>query len=110
MKTYIRINNLGITLGLGEDPAKDIQPQPDADQNNPNGYYVYAHCDEQGKVFYVGKGIGRRAWSRERHQLWIRYVDKHLNGKYLVRILADNLTPEESEEVEAAFIAKHGDS
>jgi len=84
-------------------------PQPDANQHLPRGFYVYAHCDSQGHVFYIGKGIGRRAWSRERHPLWVRYVEKHLGGEYEVRILADNLNEEEAEEMEASFMGEYKD-
>jgi len=87
-----------------------MEAQPDADQDQPEGYYVYAHCDEQYNAFYIGMGSGRRAWSRKRHTLWVRYVEKHLHGKYQVQILADNLTKGEAEEVENAFIVYLGDN
>lgn len=90
--------------------GSNIEPQPDADQDKPKGYYVYAHCDDQDNAFYIGMGTGRRAWSRNRHDLWIRYVEKHLHGKYQVQILADNLTKDEAETVENAFIAQQGDN
>ncbi len=66
--------------------------------------------DDVGNIFYVGMGEGRRAWSIDRHPLWRRYVDKHLGGKYQVRILKDNLSVQEAEEVEAAWIAQCSDS
>lgn len=56
--------------------------------------------------FYVGKGVGRRAWSDDRHILWYRYVNQHLSGKYSVVILEDDLTPEMAEERESAWIAQ----
>lgn len=72
--------------------------------HNPGGNYVYAHLDGAGQIFYVGRGVGRRAWSAERHPLWDRYVQKHLGGHYKVQILQDNLSSEESEGIEAAWI------
>jgi hypothetical protein len=71
---------------------------------------VYAHVDDAGNIFYVGKGEGRRAWSADRHPLWHRYVDKHLGGKYQVRILKDDLSVQKAEEVEAEWIAQCSDS
>lgn len=66
--------------------------------------------DSSGQFFYVGKGTGRRAWSTDRHRLWVRYVEKHLNGEYQIRILCDNLSAEDVEEVEAEWIAQCSDT
>jgi hypothetical protein len=71
---------------------------------------VYAHVDAEGKIFYIGKGSGRRAWDTKRHSLWHRYVYKHLGGKYSVQILQDNLSLEETEELEAYWIDQHSDT
>jgi len=90
--------------------GSNIEPQSDADQDKPKGYYVYAHCDDKDNAFYIGMGTGKRAWSRNRHAFWVRYVEKHLYGKYQVQILADNLAKDEAEIVEAAFIAQQGDN
>jgi len=94
---------LSVHEGNGPIPLK---PSPNADQNNPRRNYVYAHVDSTGKIFYVGKGEGKRAWSRERHMFWHQYVEKHLNGNYGVLIIQDNLSAEEAEEVEAEWIAQ----
>lgn len=110
MKLSTRVTNLGIEISLGTgDSSQPLKPAMDADQANPRRSYVYAHLDDAGKIFYVGKGEGRRAWSTDRHPLWHRYVDKHLGGKYQVRILKDNLSVQEAEEVEAAWIAQCSD-
>ena len=112
----IDVNNLTVLPGITfvQDGVawrgSNIEPQPDADQDKPKGCYVYAHCDEQDNAFYIGMGTGRRAWSRNRHKLWVRYVEKHLHGKYQVQILADNLAKGEAEEVENAFMAQQGDN
>ncbi len=110
MKLKYGINNLGISIGVETDgtPAKDRVRKP-PDQVKPSGFYVYGHYDLNGSLFYVGKGIGKRAWAKERHPLWERYVNHHLSGKYEVRIIADSMTTEETEKLEAELIAKHSD-
>jgi len=75
-------------------------------------YYVYLHLDNQGNIFYVGKGTGRRAWKtgiRDRNPIWYRYVDERLNGEYQVEIYQDGLTAEEAERLELLLIQAHGD-
>jgi len=113
MKVNFKLTNLGIGIDIGFDDGKEkkpLVPRNGVDQKSPKGFYVYAHCDKQGHVFYIGKGTDKRAWSKHRHPLWVRYVEKHLDGKFHVRILADNLTSEVAEELEAEFIAQYGDS
>jgi len=96
-----------IVVSYGEEPEL-LTPTPDTPQDRPRGCYVYAHVTEDGKCFYISKGSGRRAWSDARHPTWYRYVDNHLNGKYRVVILRDNLSPERGEDVEAEWIAQEG--
>jgi len=110
MKLMSRLTNLGIELSLHEgDGPKPHEPAADANQENPRRCYVYAHTDTAGKIFYVGKGERRRAWSTDRHPLWHRYVEKHLRGNYQVRILQDDLSAGQAEKVEAAWIAQCSD-
>ena len=107
MRFTTKLTNLGIELSLHDDELPGLlEPAADADQIHPRRYYVYVHLDSSGQIFYVGKGTGRRAWSTDRHPLWVRYVEKHLNGEYQVRILRDNLSAEDVEEVEAEWIAQ----
>jgi hypothetical protein len=107
IKVTTRLTNRGIELSIGTgDPEKPLTPDPNADQTNPRGNYVYAHMDSSGKIFYVGKGVKRRAWSTDRHLLWDRYVDRHLGGQYRVCILRDSLSPREAEDLEADWIAQ----
>lgn len=108
MELRTRLTNRGLELSLqsGDGPPP-LTPSPDANQTNPRRSYIYAHLDSTGSIFYVGKGVGRRAWSRDRDTLWIRYVDKHLHGLYEVRILQDNLSPREAERLESDWIAQH---
>ncbi len=104
MKLTTKLTVRGVELTIGEAQSAPLKPDPSANQESPRGNYVYAHLDESGTIFYVGRGVGRRAWSEERHPLWHRYVQKHLAGQYKVQILRDNLTEEESEELESAWI------
>lgn len=99
-----------IQLSSEDKAPAPLEPSADADQIHPRPYYVYAHLDSSGQIFYIGKGTGRRAWSSVRHPLWIRYVEKHLNGEYQVKILYDNIPPEDVEEVEEFWIAQHADT
>jgi hypothetical protein len=105
MKWIARLTNSGIELSLN-DTITRLEPSSDADQKHPRRHYVYAHLDNDGKIFYIGKGTGERAWSTNRHPLWYRYVEKHLHGCYHVRILKDNLDDEEAEELEGEWISQ----
>lgn len=110
MKIKFEINNLGISINIGADdtPEKSIG-NANPSQRKPFGFYVYGHYDLTGSLFYVGMGRGKRAWAKDRHPLWVRYVNHHLSGNYEVRIIADSMTTEEAEELEARLIAEHGD-
>jgi hypothetical protein len=104
------VTNLEIELSLQDgDSPEPLKPAADASQEKPRRSYVYAHMDSAGKIFYVGKGKARRAWSTDRHPLWHRYVEKHLGGNYQVRILQDNLSAGQAEEVEAEWMAQCSD-
>lgn len=110
MKVTARLTNSGIEISMGDgDAPMRLKAAPDTNQDNPRKSYVYAHIDAAGNIFYVGKGDGRRAWSKDRHPVWHRYVERHLGGTYQVRILQDNLSPDQAEELEAAWIAQCSD-
>jgi hypothetical protein len=72
-------------------------------------FYVYFHRDPQGRVFYVGKGTGDRAWSRQRHPAWQKYVAERLNGKYTVEIHRNGLSEQEAERQEWELITQLGE-
>lgn len=67
-------------------------------------FYVYEHIrPDTGMVFYVGKGSGKRAYTRSgRNIYWKRIVNKV--GSFSVRIVADNLDEELSFLVESERI------
>ena len=69
--------------------------------------YVYAHYEaDTGRLFYIGKGCGRRAWSRsQRNRHWKAVEEKH--GR-TVEILKDGLSESEAYAVEAAAISAVG--
>lgn len=73
------------------------------------GFYVYVHKDSAGRPFYVGKGAGDRAWSKDRDSNWHRYVDGHLHGAYSVEVVKDGLSEEDALRLEDELIEQHGD-
>jgi len=58
-------------------------------------FYTYAHTKPNGTIFYIGKGIKRRAWKTHNRNLhWKSIVQKH--GSFNVEILANWDTEEEA--------------
>jgi hypothetical protein len=67
-----------------------------------NKYYVYLHRDNNGKVFYVGKGCDDRAFHKEnRSSCW----DKVAKGGYTVEIFKSGLTESAAFRIENGLIA-----
>lgn len=55
----------------------DHRPFPD-DSMSSSDYYTYLHRTSSGQVFYVGKGRGKRAFSRHsRNPWWVHVINKH---------------------------------
>jgi hypothetical protein len=92
----------------------DLTPirSENANQIKPRRSYVYAHTDSDGSVFYIGKGVGRRAWAKDdkrRHYYWHRYIEINLDGDYSIEILNDNLSNDQAENIEQEWISYYGD-
>jgi hypothetical protein len=104
-----RSGTLGLTMTASAGPFTPPPLVPaDPPITNPKGFYVYFHRDPGGRVFYVGMGQGRRAWSRDRHFIWHRYVEQRAGGKYTVEIHSDGLTQEDAEALEDEFVGAFG--
>lgn len=75
----------------------------------PVDFYVYEHRKATtGEVFYVGKGVGRRAWRHgqsKRSDWWMRVAAKH---GVIVSIVIDGLQDWAAAEIEQDLIALHG--
>ena len=68
-----------------------------------NNFYTYSHSKPDGSIFYIGKGVGDRAFSKDNRNIhWKRTVNKY---GYQVTILADWKTEEEAFEHEKFLIS-----
>lgn len=92
-----------------------IGPEPSATEiaadnalTGTGQWYVYCHLDCAGRIFYVGKGTSKRAWSTVRHLVWHQYVATRSDGKFTVQIVSYHETSDEAERVEQSFIARYG--
>ena len=66
-------------------------------------YYTYIHTrNDNGKVFYIGKGTAQRAYATERNAHWRSIVDKH---GFTAEILAKWSTEQEAFDHEKLLIA-----
>ena len=72
-----------------------------------NNFYVYAHQRKSdGECFYIGKGKGKRAYSKQgRSNYWHRIVNKH---GYKVVILVNGISEEKAFALEKSFIEQIG--
>lgn len=72
-----------------------------------NIFYVYFHYrKDDGKLFYIGKGNGNRAYNTTRRNIyWKRVVEKH---GHIVKIVQDNLSESDAYELEEFCIIEYG--
>lgn len=71
-------------------------------------HYVYVHKRLDGHIFYVGAGVGERAWSDDRLDIWHHYVETRCNGQLKVEIVEHFATEEEALDYEGQLITKYG--
>ena len=66
-----------------------------------NDYYVYFHKDSDGKIFYVGKGRGKRAWqTTNRSKDW----KKISSQGFSVELFRENISEQEALDTENDLI------
>ena len=53
-------------------------------------FYLYAHKDLDGTVFYIGKGKGNRAYNQKRNKIW----KKIASDGYSIEFIKENMTEE----------------
>jgi hypothetical protein len=72
-----------------------------------NKFYIYLHIRKTDNIiFYVGKGIGDRAWDHYgRNKHWTNTVKTH---GYEVKILAENLSEDKAFHLEKTLIEFYG--
>ena len=66
-------------------------------------FYTYIHKRaDDGQIFYIGKGHGKRAWSKNHSNWWKRVVNKH---GYVVEFFKETLSENEAFNHETEMIA-----
>jgi group I intron endonuclease len=66
-------------------------------------FYTYSHCKLNGSIFYIGKGVGDRAWQKDnRNTYWHNTVNKY---GYHIEVLAQWETEKEAFEHEKFLIS-----
>lgn len=72
-------------------------------RNFPIGFYTYAYLRDDGTPYYVGKGVGTRAWA---HAKWERVHAPR--DPYRIVIIEANLTPVGAGAIERRMIRWYG--
>lgn len=69
-------------------------------------FYTYSHATPEGRLFYIGKGSGRRAYAfYQRSSYWNNIVSKY--GAPTVKIISEWGTEQEALQHEIALIQYH---
>jgi hypothetical protein len=66
-----------------------------------HNYYTYTYLREDGTPYYIGKGTGKRAWSKQ-HRINLPTTPDR------IQIINDGLTNDEAKAQEIALISKYG--
>jgi hypothetical protein len=72
-------------------------------------HYVYFHINPiTNQIFYVGLGVGKRAWDKKhgRSKHWYNYIKKY--GNPIIKIVHQNLYFEQAAEYEKYYISLLG--
>jgi hypothetical protein len=89
-------------------PQRRPKREPLPVRNAPRGRYVYAWFKDGEKLpFYVGKGVGDRAWRRHKLDNRPAYCQllRESASTFQVKIVRDNLTDEGASLLESALIS-----
>jgi hypothetical protein len=97
-----------IDIKFGGDVRRALQSLINGDSGRGE-HYVYLHRAPDDKVFYVGKGKGNRAYSRDREGVWHHYVKTRCDGRYEVEIVKRFETEDEALTLEWDLIALFGE-
>lgn len=108
VKAFIDGYDPNVTDVFGFDIS--IRAGCDRSDQNAKTSYIYAWCDPQLSVFYIGKGYARRAWQLEGHDRALRYARKYHTGKYSVHLLKEGLSDSEAQDLEDAAIRQFGNA
>jgi len=69
-------------------------------------YYVYSHRKENGDLFYIGMGSGKRAYKKDtRSSFWKKTFNKY---GLIVNILFSELTKKEAYQIEEYLVRYYG--
>jgi|ERR1035437_3195119 hypothetical protein len=93
-----------VYITYGGDPRRALQTLING-ASGRGEHYVYLHRGPSGEVFYVGKGRGNRAYSKDRHVLWQHYLKTRCDGHYEVEIVKHFETEDEALDLESDLLA-----